>query len=75
MAEIAEIISKFGASAKGKLANAAVTGAPEDQLRAPLFLRSRLCNCTIFRSNCLSVHTDASWTDSCVRDGTLGGSR
>jgi len=36
MAEIAEIISEFGASAKGKLANAAVTGAPEDQLRAPL---------------------------------------
>jgi hypothetical protein len=36
MAELAEIISEFGASAKGKLANAAVTGAPEDQLRAPL---------------------------------------
>ncbi len=36
MAELAEIISEFGASAKGKLANKAVTGAPEDQLRAPL---------------------------------------
>ena len=36
MAELAEIVSDFGASAKGKLANAAVTGAPEDQLRAPL---------------------------------------
>ena len=36
MTELAEIISQFGASAKGKLANAAVTGAPEDQLRAPL---------------------------------------
>lgn len=36
MAELADIISEFGASAKGKLANAAVTGAPEDQLRAPL---------------------------------------
>jgi hypothetical protein len=36
MAELAEIISEFGASAKGKLSNAAVTGAPEDQLRAPL---------------------------------------
>lgn len=36
MAELAEIISEFGTSAKGKLANAAVTGAPEDQLRAPL---------------------------------------
>lgn len=36
MTEFAEIISQFGTSAKGKLANAAVTGAPEDQLRAPL---------------------------------------
>jgi hypothetical protein len=36
VAELAELISEFGASAKGKLANAAVTGAPEDQLRAPL---------------------------------------
>ncbi len=29
-------ISAFGASAKAKLANAAITGAPEDQLRNPL---------------------------------------
>lgn len=36
MAELADIVSEFGASARGKLANAAVTGAPEDQLRAPL---------------------------------------
>ena len=36
MTELAEIISQFGTTAKGKLANAAVTGAPEDQLRAPL---------------------------------------
>lgn len=36
MAELAKIISQFGASAKGKLANPAITGAPEDQLRAPL---------------------------------------
>lgn len=36
MAELSQIISEFGASAKGKLANVAVTGAPEDQLRAPL---------------------------------------
>ncbi len=36
MAELAAIISDFGKTAKGKLANAAVTGAPEDQLRAPL---------------------------------------
>ncbi len=36
MAELAKIVSEFGASAKGKLANIAVTGAPEDQLRAPL---------------------------------------
>lgn len=36
MAELAEIVAEFGKSAKGKLANVAVTGAPEDQLRAPL---------------------------------------
>lgn len=36
MAELVKIISEFGTSAKGKLTNAAVTGAPEDQLRAPL---------------------------------------
>lgn len=36
MGELSEAISEFGASAKGKLANKAVTGAPEDQLRAPL---------------------------------------
>jgi hypothetical protein len=35
MAGFAEIISEFGASTEGKLANAAATGAPEDQLRAP----------------------------------------
>ncbi len=29
-------ISKFGADAKAKLANAAISGAPEDQLRNPL---------------------------------------
>jgi hypothetical protein len=32
----AEIVSAFGAAAKGKLANPAITGAPEDQLRNPL---------------------------------------
>src|ERR1700730_9205816 len=31
-----DIISTFGASAKSKLSNIAVDGAPEDQLRAPL---------------------------------------
>ena len=30
------IISTFGASAKSKLSNIAIDGAPEDQLRAPL---------------------------------------
>jgi len=29
------VLSAFGASAKQKLSNAAATGAPEDQLRAP----------------------------------------
>lgn len=33
---LAEAISSFGAAAKAKLANAAITGAPEDQLRGPL---------------------------------------
>ena len=31
-----EAISKFGLEAKSKLSNPAVSGAPEDQLRAPL---------------------------------------
>lgn len=31
-----EAVSKFGATAKSKLSNPAVTGQPEDQLRAPL---------------------------------------
>jgi len=31
-----DAVSKFGASAKSKLSNPAVTGQPEDQLRAPL---------------------------------------
>jgi hypothetical protein len=33
---LAAIVSAFGATAKRKLANKAVTGAPEDQLRKPL---------------------------------------
>ncbi len=33
---LAAAVSAFGASAKAKLANKAVSGAPEDQLRAPL---------------------------------------
>src|SRR5690349_6672818 len=32
----AEAVSAFGAAAKAKLSNPAVTGAPEDQLRNPL---------------------------------------
>jgi hypothetical protein len=32
----ASAVSSFGASAKAKLANPAISGAPEDQLRAPL---------------------------------------
>jgi hypothetical protein len=33
---LAEAVSRFGAEAKKKLSNPAATGAPEDQLRAPL---------------------------------------
>jgi hypothetical protein len=33
---LAEAVSAYGASAKGKLANIAISGAPEDQLRGPL---------------------------------------
>jgi hypothetical protein len=33
---LAEVISAYGASAKAKLANIAISGAPEDQLRGPL---------------------------------------
>jgi hypothetical protein len=33
---VADAVSNFGASAKAKLSNVAITGAPEDQLRGPL---------------------------------------
>src|SRR5258708_15956057 len=33
---VATTVSNFGASAKAKLSNVAISGAPEDQLRAPL---------------------------------------
>ena len=33
---LAEAVSTYGANAKGKLANIAISGAPEDQLRGPL---------------------------------------
>lgn len=34
--ELGQIISRFGEETRGKLSNVAITGAPEDQLRAPL---------------------------------------
>jgi Type ISP C-terminal specificity domain/N-6 DNA Methylase len=34
--KFADVISTFGASTKAKLSNAAISGAPEDQLRGPL---------------------------------------
>ena len=34
--KLAEAISTFGAAAKATLSNPAITGEPEDQLRAPL---------------------------------------
>ena len=56
MAELAAIISEFGRSAKGKLVNAAVTGAPEDQLRAPLeTLVLRLADLTGHRANTVKL--------------------
>jgi hypothetical protein len=33
---LATAVSEYGASAKAKLANIAISGAPEDQLRGPL---------------------------------------
>ena len=33
---VASAVSNFGTSAKAKLTNVAISGAPEDQLRAPL---------------------------------------
>ena len=33
---LADAVSAYGASAKGKLSNVAISGAPEDQLRSPL---------------------------------------
>ena len=35
-ASLASVVSAFGASAKAKLSGPAISGAPEDQLRAPL---------------------------------------
>jgi hypothetical protein len=32
----ADVVSAFGAEARSKLDNPAISGAPEDQLRAPL---------------------------------------
>lgn len=34
--QVSEVISRFGDEARSKLANVAITGAPEDQLRGPL---------------------------------------
>ncbi len=36
VSSLAEAVSAFGAAARAKLANPAIAGAPEDQLRAPL---------------------------------------
>jgi hypothetical protein len=36
---IADAVSQYGASTKSKLSSAAISGAPEDQLRGPLELR------------------------------------
>ena len=36
MPTLAEAVSAYGASLKAKLSSAAIAGAPEDQLRAPL---------------------------------------
>lgn len=36
MNDLAAAVSRFGASAKAKLSNVAISGAPEDQLRGPL---------------------------------------
>lgn len=33
---LADAVSAYGAGVKAKLANAAISGAPEDQLRGPL---------------------------------------
>ena len=56
MGGLSEIISEFGASAKGKLANRAVKGAPEDQLRAPLeMLVTRLAELTGLPRNAVKL--------------------
>jgi hypothetical protein len=36
MSELSDVVSAFGDAVKGKIANRAAQGAPEDQLRAPL---------------------------------------
>jgi hypothetical protein len=54
--DLAGAVSAFGKATKGKLANRAVTGAPEDQLRAPLeTLMSDLAELAGLPPNAISI--------------------
>ena len=64
MVDLSDIISEFGAAAKGKLANRAITGAPEDQLRAPLeTLVLRLAELTGHHKNTVKLVGETTLAD------------
>ena len=70
MTGLAEIVSEFGTPAKGKLANAAVTGAPEDQLRAPLeALVRRLAELAGHRTNTVELAGETALAHLSSRPG------
>jgi Type ISP C-terminal specificity domain/N-6 DNA Methylase len=61
---VEEAVSSFGAAAKAKLSNPAVSGAPEDQLRAPLeALFERLGRIAGLPEGALSLVGEASIAD------------
>lgn len=61
---VASAVSKYGASAKAKLSNPAIVGAPEDQLRAPLEkLFTDLADCAGFASGAVQLVGETSLSE------------
>ncbi len=61
-------VSKFGATAKQKLSNVAVVGAPEDQLRAPFEqLLADLCELNQFKRGSVVAVGESSLSDLKIR--------
>jgi hypothetical protein len=74
---VEEAVAEFGAAAKAKLSNPAVSGAPEDQLRAPLeTLLQRLGRLAGLPEGALSLVGETSLADLKTRpdySATVGG--